>query len=820
MKNYQLLLAALLTLSFSSQAQTSKTSIRGIVNDPDKKEVNAATVSLLHSKDSSVAKMTVTDASGKFSFEGVEEGPYLVSVSAVGYGHTYTESFQSNGKETSLPVIALKPVTKEMKAVTFVARKPMIEMKIDKMVVNVDAAVSNVGANALEVLEKSPGVQVDKDGNISLKGKQGVMILMDGRPTYLTGPELANLLKSMQASQLEQIEIMTNPPAKYDASGNSGVINIRTKKNKMKGFNGNLTAGIGQGSYFKNNESLSLNYKNGRLNLFSNYSFNRNINFQELDIFRKYKNDDKTTRAMFEQNSLMVSRRTNHNLKLGMDYNLTDKTILGFVFSGFISPESEVGNNTSFLMNPERSVDSIVQSTSRFKENWKNGSVNMNVRHQFDSTGREITADIDYIRYSASNEQHFINNTFTPNWIKKYEEQLTGNLPSDINIYSAKVDYTHPLNKESKLETGIKSSYVSTVNKANYFEMIEGEWETDYRKTNYFDYKERINAAYVSLNSQLSPKWGIQAGLRYEHTSYEGFQYGNPMREDSTFKKSYGSLFPTAYLSFKGDKNNQFGLSVGRRIDRPRYQNLNPFMFFLDKYTYGQGNPYLKPQYSNNIEFTHIFKQMLTTTLNYGITKNNFIETFDQPETNGEYNYATIVRQGNIGTRQNAGVAVNLQVPVGKWLNSTIYTNYNYSKFEGEVNGEMVNNSGSSVTVSLNNQLKFSKGWSGEIGGWYQSRGVWGQILINPMGQLNVGVSKQVLKGKGSLKLNVRDILYTQMPEGDINFKSTEAHFKNSRDTRVANLTFSYRFGKQFKGSSPRKKGGADEEANRVGAGN
>ncbi|HEX6426817.1 MAG TPA: TonB-dependent receptor [Niastella sp.] len=813
-----LFIIILLTVSLIGRAQNrTAVKLNGKVSATNQPALSAATITLLKAKDSSLVKVSVSDQDGRYSFDNPPQGRYLVVVSAVGYDKQYSSPFTISPDSAikELTTIVLSPRSNNLKAVTVSARKPLVEQKIDRMVVNVDAFISNTGANALEALEKSPGVQVDKDGNISLKGKQNVVVLIDGRPAYLSGADLANMLKGMQASQLEQIEIMTNPPAKYDASGNAGIINIKTKKNKVKGFNGNVSAGVGQGVYFKTNESISLNYRDGRVNLFSSYSFNRNNNFQELTIFRRYKDDNDETNAIFEQVAFMKRRNMSNNLKMGMDYFVTNRTTLGIVISGFYNPESSINSNTSYLQNPNYAVDSIATASSNIKGTWKNASVNLNMRHQFDTAGRELTADLDYIVYDNTNNQHFINTTFEPNWIKRYEEQLRGVLPVTVNIYSAKMDYTHPLKNNGRIEAGWKSSYVETVNKADYYLLNSDEWMTDYGKTNYFDYNENINAAYVSLNKQITKKWGLQTGLRYENTSYKGHQYGNPQKGDSSFKRSYNSWFPTVYISYGANKNNQFGLSYGRRIDRPGYQSLNPFMFFIDKYTYEAGNPYLKPQYSNNFELTHIYKGWLTTTLNYSRTKDLFNETFDQS------GYATIVQRGNIGRRENAGIAVNAQIPVAKWLTSMLYTNYNYTRYSGKLYGEDLKVEAGTLQINLNNQMNFKKGWGAELSGWYRSKGVEGQILLQPMGQMAAGISKQVLKGKGTVKVNVRDILYTQKPHGNINFKKTEARFENRRDTRVANVTFTYRFGKPIKNTNgPRKKGGAGDEQNRVNVGN
>ncbi len=809
----------LLIMSAGSQAQTGKGKIAGHVTDASQKNIASATITLLKAKDSTVTKMGAAGKDGNFAFENIDAGNYLVAVSAIGYKKAFSENIEINEANNTVTVktIALVPVSKDLTGVTVVARKQLIEQHIDRTVVNVDAAVSNVGATALEVLEKSPGITVDKDGSISLKGKQGVQVYIDGKPSYLSGADLVNLLKNMNANQLEQIEIMTNPPAKYDAAGNSGIINLRTKKNKIKGFNGSLTAGYSQGVYWRTNESLNLNYRTAKYNAFLNYSYNKNNSYQQLDIHRTYlENDGKTVKAMFDQTAFMPRSNTNNNLKFGMDFFVSKKTTLGFVASGFMNPEQERNYNTSYLKDAHGAVDSIVKSTSMGDNKWKNGAINLNFRRQFDSTGRELTADLDYSTYASANNQYFINGSYTPNWQKKGQTDLKSVLPVDINIYSAKLDYTHPLKKEAKIEAGVKSSYVNTDNAANYFNVIAGNDVVDYDKTNRFQYKENINAAYINYNRQFK-KIGVQAGLRFENTNYKGHQFGNAQKPgtDSAFSRTYNNLFPTVFISYTANKNNQFGLSIGRRIDRPAYQDLNPFLFFLDNYTYGSGNPFLKPQYTNNIEVSHTFKGFLNTTVNYSRTKNFFTETFEQKD------YATIVRQGNIGERQNAGFSMSAQVKIAKWWSANLYGNYNYVYFNGELYGEQVKVSGSNVLFNVNNQFSFGKGWSAELSGFYRTRGIEGQIVIMPLGQASAGVSKQVLKGKGSVRVNIRDIFYTNKATGDINFQKTLAHFENTRDSRVAGISFTYRFGKPLKGpQNNRKKGGADEEQNRVKTGN
>jgi hypothetical protein len=744
MKHLFNLLAAF-SISIVSFAQNSGKILGAIKDGGNQKIIDAATISLLKAKDSSIAKVAVTDKDGNFTFENVKAGSYLVLATSLGHSKVYSNSVQISSDQdlVNVGVLQLVPIDKNLKEVVVSSKRQLIERKIDKTVINVDAAISNEGTTALEVLEKSPGVTVDKDGNISLKGKQGVMVMLDGKPSYLSGQELANLLKSMPSNNLDQIEIMTNPSAKYDAAGNSGIINIKTKKNKQKGFNGSANLSFGQGVNEKTNNSVNLNYRNGKFNVFGSLSGNYRRDFQQLDIKRKYKNADNSLNAIFEQTSNEMRYNNNYNVKIGADFYASKKTTFGVVLTGFTTPFHQTGKNTSYLKSSSGLIDSIVASASSETSSWKNGAINFNYRHQYDSTGRELTADLDYLTYDSHKDQNFSNTSYTPDWVMKNNDLLVGELPSLINIYSGKIDYTHPLKNGLKIETGLKTSFVETDNTAGYYNIIGNAKIVDYDKTNQFVYKENINAAYLNMNKQIK-KWGLQAGLRLEDTNYNGHQFGNPQRADSAFKRGYTGLFPTMYISYNASDKNQFGFSYGRRINRPNYEDLNPFMFLLDKYTYGSGNPFLKPSYAHTFELSHTYNQFLTTTVNYSNTKDLFAEIFEQK------GYATIIKQGNFGTVNSASISISAQKPVVKWWTAIVYTEYNYSDYKGFLNGDNVHIKAGNFLVNVSNQFKFSKGWSAELSGFYRTKGIEGQILIQPMGQLNAGVQKQVLKNKGT----------------------------------------------------------------------
>lgn len=805
-----LTLIAMFPLALAALAQEGGR-IAGSIIDGNQKTVESATIALMKAADSSTVKFSVADKDGKFQFEAIAVGQYFVSVSAVGHEKGFTKAFQvKDGEKVSLPVLNLVPVAKEMNTVVVTARKPLIEQKIDRTVVNVEASITNVGTTALEVLEKSPGISVDKDGNISLKGKEGVLVLVDGRPTQLSGADLANLLRNMNSSQLDQIEIMTNPPARFDAAGNAGVINIKTKKSKQSGYSGSVTLGYSQGTYPKFNEGVNFNYRQGKVNLFTNLSHNYRQSWNRLDIQRNLLEDGtKDIKNYFDQSSRMYYKGNNWSAKVGADYSPGKNTTIGVVLNGFSSP-SDFGNRNLTLISDNASVlESQTKALVDYNNNWKNYSANLNFRQVLDTTGREITADADYITYNSSVGQTLQNFYFDADGLpSQVSDTLLGALPQDINIYSGRIDYTHPLAKGAKFEAGVKSSIVRTDNNAVYDSIQNGQPVRDLGRSNHFVYEENINAAYVNLSGSVTKKLNAQLGLRLENTVAKGDQ--RTTGED--FDRRYTQLFPTAYLQYQASEKNNFGLNYGRRIRRPNYQSLNPFIQFLDRYTYQQGNPDLKPQLSDNIELSHTYNRFLTTTLNLTTTKDIIQQVIEQK---GEEAYA---RQANIARQRQVGLAVSANLPINKWWTSSIYVNGYVNEFEGLVNNEPISFSSTTLRLNGSQQFKISKTFSAELSGFYTTGGVEGVVNIQPMGMLNVGFSQQVFNNKGSIRLTVRDIFNTGYFSAISKYGNVDAQFQERHENRVVNLGFTYRFSKGKAGNGPKRRtGSASDEQSRVG---
>ncbi|MEO6456106.1 MAG: TonB-dependent receptor [Ginsengibacter sp.] len=805
-----LLLSATLHLCFA-QVNTGK--IEGTVADSKNKTIENATASLIKAIDSSKIKLTLSDKMGRFSFENLPNGKYIVSISAVGNSSSsQVVEVSEADKKIVLKPFLLVPSIKSLSTVKVNSNRPLIEQKAGKTVINVDASPTNIGLNVLELLEKSPGVTVDNDGNISLKGKQGVMILIDGKPTYMSGPDLAAYLKNMQSTNLSQIEIMTNPPAKYDAAGNSGIINIKTKKGVIKGMNGSANIGYNSRVYGSTNGGINLNYRNNKLNLFGSYYGGAYEGYNNLTIKRRFYQGDKTTiSSIADQNTITHYKGEYNGGKAGLDYYFSKKDVAGFVVNANFNDNTQDPFGDSYIRDNSGKVLYKLYSLGNNGRSSTNLSSNFNYKHTYDSTGRELTADFDYIHYNNKSDNELITQSFDADNLKNGNDIiLQGSIPSVINIYSAKADYVHPFKKGLKLEAGVKSSFVNTDNIVDYSRNNGNGFMPDSR-SNHFIYDENINAAYTILTKTIK-KWELSGGLRMENTIAKGHQ----LKNDSNFRRNYTNLFPNVGIAYNASDKNQFNLSYSKRVSRPNYQDLNPFIFFLDSLTYEQGNPYLQPQFTNNIEVSHTFKRVLTTTLNYTQTNDIITELLKQDTQKR----ATFLTRENFSSMKQYGVAVMINIPLAKWWNTNIHTNVYNNRYKGIYQNDAVDIQYTSFTGNISNRFTISKGWAAELSGWYNSAMLHGLLQAKGMGALNAAFTKQVLKTKGNIKFGVDDIFNTRQFTGIVKYSDVNVNVASRRINRQYNINFSYRFGKKNIPEARRKNGGAGDEQSRVKSGN
>ncbi|RTL60985.1 MAG: TonB-dependent receptor [Sphingobacteriales bacterium] len=795
------------TLTSAQTANTEKGKISGKVTGSDGKAIAFASITLQKAKDSSLVKAFVTDKEGLYELEGVAYGNYLLEASSVGFEKKVSAVTLDN-KQATLN-FSLKPGSKTLNDVVVKSKKPLIEVKADKTVFNVESSINAQGSNALELLSKSPGVVVDNNENISVKGKTGTKIYVDGKMMQLDNKDLAAYLKSINSNDIEAIEMITNPSAKYDASGNAGIINIRLKKNKKYGTNGNVNLGYVQGITPKANGSVSLNYRDKKINLFSNVGGNIGNYNERLDLYR-IQND-----SLFDQHSRNVYKDKSINAKAGADLFLDSKNTIGVMVTGNFNDNTWFGNSsTNIYYQPTGEYVKQLKAFNTIPGSRTNANGNLNYRYA-DTAGKTINVDADYGLFRGAGRSYQPNNYYSPNGSLLYQLIYRNNTPTDIDIYTVKADVE--INKwKGKLGYGAKAAYVRTKNTFDFYNVINGNDVKQLGKSNSFDYKENVNAAYVNYNRQLNSKWGLQAGLRAEQTNSEGVltRADGLHQADDKVKRNYLDFFPSGALTWTVDKKNTLNLTYSRRIDRPTYQDLNPFENKLDELTYQKGNAFLKPQYTDNIELTHTFMGFINTTLNYSHVKDYSTMITDTANKN-----ATFIQQRNLASQQIYGLNIGAPLPIAKWWNGYVNVWGNRQQFKGEFKGTKLNRSYTLYGLYMQNNFTISqkKGLNAEISGWYNGKSVWGGTwVVKPMGGFDVGLQKTILKGKGSLKASVTDVLWSQFWKSKTDFGGVSIDGQGKGESRTFRLNFSYRFGNNNVKAARDRKTGLESEAGRI----
>jgi len=604
----------------SSAQQTVK--MTGIVKDAQQ-TLPAATILLYTAKDSVLISTAMTDQDGKYSFSAAPGNYYILSTS-VGYNKVKTAAFYLSSP-FQVPVITLKENSKQLSEVNITANKPILQRMADKLIFNVDATPSAAGLTALELLKKAPGVTIDYNDNISLAGKANVLVTIDGKQTYLSSTEVTNLLKSMQSSEIESIEIINNPGSRYEANSTGGIINIKTKKSNNLGFNGTLSLGGGFNKFLLSDNSVNLNYRKKDFNVFGSYGYSTNKHEQTLLINRITPGANPT---YFAQKNRDTSYNETHNFKIGTDFFLSPNHTIGFLVKGNINSYQQHSYNSESIGSFSQQPDSVLNTPSYNSANRKNFTYNINYKGILDTAGQELTIDADYSTFNGTNNANYVNRFFLPDGSFFKDGQIyRSSAPSTIDIKAIKADYTLPFSKKLKLDAGVKIADVKSDNNYVYENDINGSWIFDNTKSNRFIYDEQVDAAYATLNL-TEGKTNIQGGLRAEHTK----STGNSVTTDQVTERNYTDLFPSLLVSQNFDADHSLNFSYSRKINRPNYQNLNPFIFYLDQYTYNQGNPNLKPEYANNFEISYLLKQKYSVSLDYNHTSDVITQILLQNE--------------------------------------------------------------------------------------------------------------------------------------------------------------------------------------------
>jgi iron complex outermembrane recepter protein len=790
----------------------SPSKVSGQINDNSGKPIAAATIMLQRAKDSSLVKTAVTNANGNYEITPVKAGDYFVSATSAGIKKTTTAVFEVKENENvTAPLLTAAAATKELSGVTVTSKKPMVEVKADKTILNVEGTINAVGNDGLELLRKAPGVMVDKDDNLSLAGKNGVQVYIDGKPSPLSGADLAAYLKSLQSTQIESIELITNPSAKYEAAGNAGIINIRLKKDKTIGTNGNLNAGYNIGVYAKYNGGIALNHRNKNMNIFGNYNYNTGINEMNFKLYREQGD------SIFDQkNRILMRNKYGHNYKAGVDFFINKKSTIGFMVNGNDSKSiTETEGPMYIIYKPKDSLARILQASSDNDSKRDNINANINYRYAV-SGGSELNIDADYGNFKIRSNQFQPNDYYdATGTIKQFSNVYRMISPTDIDIFSVKADYERNFYK-GRLGFGGKIGFVKTDNDFRRYNVYGSNEVYDKDKSNRFKYKENINAVFVNYNRAFKG-FMLQAGLRVENTNSDGnstgLQYNSTTSSyinfDSSIHRNYTDLFPSFAITFNKNPMSQFGITYSRRIDRPVYQDLNPFEFKLNDYTFMKGNTQLRPQYTNSFGVTHTYKYRLNTQLNYSHVKDIFTQLPDTTDKSKSF-----LTKKNLATQDI--VSLNISYPYQKkWYSFFVNVNSYYSVYKANFGGgdRNVNLDVFALSFYMQNSFNLGKGFKAELSGFYNSPTIWqGTFKSIAMYSIDGGLQKNILKGKGMLKASVSDIFRLMKWKGNTNFSGQFNEASGRWESRQFKLNFTYRFGNaQVKAARQRKTSIEDE---------
>ncbi|MGX5819776.1 TonB-dependent receptor domain-containing protein [Chitinophaga lutea] len=768
-----------------------------------------ASVTVRKAADTALVKGQMSDQDGLCLFEKIAPGSYRLQISQMGFTTQTTASFQIDAAHphADLKTIALAAAPKNLQTVNVTAQRPFIERSEGKTIMNVESSVAAAGNNALDLLRRAPGVTVDKDDNLLLKGKSGVTVMLDGKLTYLSNEALAELLRSMSAETISQIEIITNPGAKYDAQGTSGIINIKTKKGQMTGFNGTVNASFGGGRYVFYNAGVSLNWREKKFNIFGNLNTGDRQNYVERELKRRTGGQVPLAfhQVIFQPNDFL-----SRGFKAGIDYYLSPNHTIGAMANGYSNAfwrytYSSTSIRRQDALTPDSSLESGISGNNRFRGT----SYNLNYKFKIDTLGSELTMDADYAHYYNRMHTYVMDSMVDAKNGAVLQRNAMRTLPyTNINIYSVKTDFVKALTKSIKMEAGAKASFVNTGNNMALDSLYDGAFVPVPAQYDEFQYKERVLAGYVNYKQQWK-KVDLVLGLRLEQTHSDG----NSLSTGSRIKRDYLDYFPNFSADYKFTDDHKVGLTYSKRINRPGYGMLNPFMFFLDKYTYFQGNPFLAPEYIHNAELNYVFKQKYIFALAYS----HLTDSFDEWLIYNEKTKGTISTNRNLGTQRTYALNMTLPFEVTKWWNSSNNVSTYYNIYNIRDTSTRFNNSNFVYGFNSTNTFTLPKDYKIELSGWYESPNVFGIWRGEPMWMVNAGVQKSVLKKKGTLKVNVNDIFANTRFRGTAEYGNVYLYVNNRWSNRTINLSFSYRFGNSKVEAARERKSGSEEESRRAG---
>lgn len=755
----------ILTLMMNGAIVMGQFKITGTISDTAKRPLAYATLRLL--TDHTIEQTTLSDSTGHFSFAGLAVGDYRVEGSYLGAKEV--SGLFSLRKDTAVVLVIRQPGT-ALKTVTVTGNKPLLEKKIDRMVFNVENSIAAKGTDLSEALALTPMLRVSDNG-ISIVGKSGVSIMINERILNIGGADLVNYLKSLRSDDVARIEVITTPPAKYEAQGNSGMINIVLKKNPALGWSGSVSASYAQATYPSFANNLNLNYQSRKLS-------------SSLKL-RQYNRATRITEEInaIGTNSILSSdprKTTPYGMggNLSVDYKINNSSNIGFIYDvGKTNSDVNINNTTIYQTNDH--TDSVLTTASKHKNPVFTQTLNVYVDHKLDSSGKKLSTGFNFFSTTPETTINFqtrSDQTDATDIVRSYSG-------TDYKIWSAQSDLTLPY-RWATIETGLKFTNFDNNSDIAYYNLILEKYVTDPSKSNAFDYNEKNLAGYFGLQKDFK-KWSAKAGLRYEYAIIDGYSPTTGMRN----KNNYGKLFPTAYISYRPDADNTLSVNYSKRISRPFFRALNPARWYSNPYTYYMGNPLLQPSYNHNIELSYLYKGFLSLAL-FGEKQVNgygfIVEMDDAFKVSSPENYLT---------QYNTGLVATLNLKFFPWWENSSYLTFSYADSRSSI-PQVVTQNGLSFSYNTNNTfavseminifLNFSHALPSTQGNVYSA----GQYTLSP------GCRISLANNKLQINAAVYDVLRSAISRGKLYFKDFTQHYSTYYDSRRFNLSITYTFGK------------------------